>query len=90
MTAASRRADLVALRAKRVASLAIAEATYDDLLAKGIEDFSLNTGEGTQSAKRRSLAELKKTIDSLQADINQIDARLNGCGIVGLTVARWP
>jgi hypothetical protein len=89
MTASSRTTALLARRAKLVASLAIAETSYDTLLAQPIESFTFNSGDGSQAATRRKLDDLKKQVDLLNSQIEAIDARLNGGGIVGLSVTRW-
>lgn len=89
MAAVSRTSELQARRAKRVASLAIAEATYDDLLAKQAKEYTFNGGEGSQSVKRQDLDIIKKQIDQLQSEIDDIDRRLQGAGVVGLSVQRW-
>lgn len=90
MTAASRTTWLTDRRAKLVASLALAEAAYDNALTKGdVESFTFNSGDGSQAATRRKPEEIKKQIDLLVSQIEQIDARLNGGGIIGISVARW-
>ena len=80
---------LQARRAKLVASLAIAEATYNKLLAKTVDEGSFNDGVGSQSFKRPDLDMLKKQIDTLNAQIEAIDGRLNGSQILGMQVSRW-
>jgi len=77
-------------RAKRVASLAIAEAAYDTALEQRSESYSFNSGEGSQSATRRKLKELKSQIDELTAEIELIDRRLNGRGVHGFSMPRFP
>lgn len=84
----SRRTRLTARLAKREASLAIVEATYDELLANGIELYRFDSTEGEQQAKRRKLPEVKGQIDSLTAEIDSIRRTLNGTGVVNMNLRR--
>jgi hypothetical protein len=88
MVATSRTAALQARRTKLAAWLTTAEATYLDLLSKGIKSYMFVGGEGSQQATRISLGELKKIIDDTQREIEAIDSRLNGGGVIGLCVSR--
>lgn len=90
MVSTTRKAALAVRRAKRVASLALAEAAYDALLTKEPnESYTFNSGEGSQSATRRKLNELKKQIDLLEAEIDRIDQQVAGDDVVGIMVSRW-
>jgi len=82
--------ELTARRAKRVASLAIAEAAYDTALAQRSESYNFNSGEGSQAATRRKLKELKDQVDLLTAEIELIDRRLYGRGVHGFSMPRFP
>ena len=87
-TSSSRRTLLTARLAKREASLAIVEATYDELLANGIELYRFDSTEGEQQTKRRKLQEVKDQIDSLTAEIDSIRRTLNGTGVVNMNLRR--
>jgi hypothetical protein len=88
MTATPRTSALQARRAELVSWIAVAKATYRDLLSKGIKQYQFSGGEGSQMATRVSLSELKKIIDDTQREIDDIDSRLNGGGVIGLTFSR--
>lgn len=87
-TSSSRRTRLIARLAKREASLVIVEATYDELLANGIELYRFDSTEGEQQTKRRKLSEVKGQIDSLTAEIDSIRRTLNGTGVVNMNLRR--
>ena len=87
-TSSSRRTRLTARLAKREASLAIVEATYDGLLASGVELYRFDSTEGEQQTKRRKLSEVKDQIDSLTAEIDSIQRTLNGTGVVNMNLRR--
>lgn len=84
----TRRATLTARLAKREASLETVEATYDELLANGVESYRFDSTEGEQQTKRRSLKEVKEQVDSLQAEIDNIRRTLSGTGIVNMNLRR--
>jgi len=81
--------ELEARLTARKASLVIALATYDELLAKQAKQYSLNTSEGIQSATRQSLSEIKKQINELEADIEALETRIYGGNIVRFSSSRW-
>jgi uncharacterized protein involved in exopolysaccharide biosynthesis len=82
-------ATLEARLAARQAQLAIAEATYTSLLAKVNKSYTFASGEGSQSTTKQSLAELKAQIDALASEIDQIECRLYGGGVVRFSSSRW-
>jgi hypothetical protein len=87
MTAQSRVAWLNTRRAAYVAALAVAEAAYLEGLAK-LKRYKFVSADGSQEAERRDVAELKKQIDTLVSQIEAIDTRLHGGGVIGIVVAR--
>ena len=84
----TRRQQLVDRLARREASLALAEATYNDLLNTGVESYRFNSTEGEQQAKRRKLNEIKRQIDELTSEIDSLQRKLNGGGLVNLGLRR--
>lgn len=84
----NRRAQLKARLAKREASLVIVEATYDKLLASGVESYRFDSTEGEQQTKRRNLSEVKAQMDSLQAEVDNLRKALAGQGIVNMNLRR--
>ncbi len=85
----SRRTTLQLRLAKREASLVIVEATYDELLATGVEEYKFDSTEGRQETRRRELDDVKKQIDALTAEIDSITRKLAGRGIVNLNLRRF-
>lgn len=84
----TRRQQLVDRLARREASLALAEATYNDLLNTGVESYRFDSTEGEQQAKRRKLNEVKRQIDELTSEIDSLQRKLNGGGLVNLGLRR--
>ena len=81
---------LTARRVKRVASLILAEAAYDEALGQRAESYTFNSGEGSQAATRRKLKDLKTQVDLLTTEIEEIDRRLKGRGVHGFSMPRFP
>jgi len=84
----TRRAALIIRLAKREASLVIAEATYDELLANPVESYRFDSTEGEQQTKRRKVADAKQQVDELESEIDSIRRRLNGTGVVNMNLRR--
>jgi len=82
------RTRLLARLTKREASLVLAEASYDELLANNVESYRFDSTEGEQQTKRRKLQDIKDQVDSLQAEIDNIRRRLDGKGIVNMNLRR--
>lgn len=74
--------------AKKIALLQKLEATYEKAIESGVESYSFSSGEGSQTTKNRKLSELKKQIESLESEIEQLVARLKQNGVVSLTLRR--
>ena len=85
----SRRTVLLARLAKRQTSLAIVEATYDELLESGVESYRFDSTEGEQQTKRRKLSDVKEQLDSLTAEIDAITRQLNNKGVVNMNLRRY-
>jgi len=87
MTASSRATWLAARRAAKVAALAVADAAYLAGIAK-LRSYKFTSADGSQEAVRQDVATLKRQCDELAADIEAIDARLHGGGVIGIVVPR--
>jgi uncharacterized small protein (DUF1192 family) len=85
---ASEIARIEALIATKQTQLALANATYEKLLAKDISEYRFDSNEGSQRAKRVDLDKMKAQIDSLEAEIERLSRRLNQSGLVNFTLRR--
>ena len=65
-----------------------AEATLEEILANPVEDYRLDTAEGTQRARRRDPEKLKKIIDSLESEIVSLWAKLRNAGLTSVRLRR--
>lgn len=74
--------------AKKKASLAIAQETYDKLLADPTESYKFDSGEGSQQRKNRKLEELSEQIEKLENSICALESRLRGTGVVSVSTNR--
>ena len=68
--------------------MAIAQATYDKLLADPNESYKFDSGDGSQQAKKRKLSDLKEQIEKLEAEICALQSRLKGNGVVSVSTRR--
>lgn len=73
---------------RKKAQLETANITYEELLADGTESYKFDSGDGSQSAKKRKLQELKEQIDELESDISTIERRLSGRGLTNVGLRR--
>lgn len=85
---AARRSELTARLAKRRASLVLAEATYDELIATPVTSYRFDSTEGEQQTNRQKPGDVKKQIDALEAEIDSITRKLNGGGLVSMRLRR--
>lgn len=77
---ASRRVFWEEQLAKKKAQLIIANATYDDVLARKLQQYRLDTEEGDQMGKVVNLDMLKRQIELLESEIDAIERKLAGGG----------
>ena len=84
----STRERLKARLEKKEASLAIAESTYDSLLAEENESYRFDSGEGSQSTKKRKIEDIKSQIDQLESEIDALRRRLKGQGLTRISLRR--
>jgi len=86
---AAETARIQALIDQKTAQLVIANATYSKLLAQDTEEYRFNSGEAQQWAIKRKIKELGDQIESLEAQIDRLNARLNsGGGLVSVVLRR--
>jgi len=64
------------------------QATYEAELEKPIEEYRFSSGEGAQQARRRKLSELREEMQWLESEIDLINRRLKGSGLVNLNMRR--
>ena len=76
----SRKAWLEEQLVKKKAQLDIANATYEDVLARKLERYRLDTEEGDQMGKVVNLDMLKRQIELLESEIDAIERKLAGGG----------
>ena len=74
--------------AKKEASLEIAYTAYDKLLAETNGSYRFDSGEGSQSTKKRELEDLKKQIEYLESQVDGLRRRLSGLGLTRITLSR--
>lgn len=53
-----------------------------------VQSYAFDSGEGKQSATRRSPSELRTLIQGLESDLNRLYNRLSGGGIVRMNLRR--
>ena len=73
---------------RKEASLGIAYASYDSALAELNESYRFDSGEGSQSAKKRDIESFKKQIDALESEIDSLYRRLKGQGLTRISLRR--
>jgi hypothetical protein len=69
-------------------SLGVAYDTRDKLLASTKESASMDTGDGRVSFKNRDLDEIDATISRLESDIQRLEQRIAGKGVINVRLRR--
>lgn len=82
------RTRLLAQLARLEAQIEAASDTMDSLAAQEIESYRLDTGEGSQQAKRWDATRLDSLIARLERRAEHIRQRLAGMGVTTLNVRR--
>lgn len=85
---AAQRAEVLARIAEIEAQLTVANATYLKLLGKSTSEYRFDSGEGSQRAQRVALKDMKDQIDSLMAEKNRLQRRLETGGLVNVNLRR--
>lgn len=83
------RATLLARLAEREDQLELANATYSALLEQKVHSYTLRSADGEQETIRRKLREIRIEIEWLEAEINKLNAQINGGGVMRLVPSRW-
>lgn len=81
-------ARLQAQLARLEAQIEAANVVLDSLTTQEIESYRLDTGEGSQQAKRWDMAKIDSLISRLEQRAEHIRQRLTGLGCVSLNVRR--
>ena len=71
-----------------LAQLGKADQAYEDALNE-IDSYTLDTGEARQSVAFKKLDQLEKTIQRLEARVSNINQKINGGGLIRLTLRRY-
>ena len=66
----------------------LAVTTYESLLQEQIASYRLDTGEGSQQARRVKMSEVSREIEWISSRADNIRNRLNGRRIVNMTLRR--
>ena len=85
---AAQRTDILARIAEIEAQLTVANATYLKLLGKDTSEYRFDSGEGSQRARRVELTDMKDQIDSLMAERDRLQRRLETGGLVTVNLRR--
>jgi hypothetical protein len=62
--------------------LELAEGTLEELLARRVEESTLNTGEGLQKTKLWDIDKLRQTIQILEAEIDWLERKIANSAFV--------
>jgi uncharacterized small protein (DUF1192 family) len=84
----SRIAQLKARLNKKTAQLDAANLLYDELLTDSTESYRFDSGEGSQQAKSKKLSDVQDQISILESEIDRLQAKLAGKGIVNMNMRR--
>lgn len=85
---ASTRAEITARIERLNTQLTAANDTLDNAATGGILEYRFDSGEGAQRVEYRSMNEMLKIIDWLEARIGALTRRLNGAGLSTMTLRR--
>ncbi len=84
----SRIAQLKARLKTKLAQLDAANLLYDELLTDSTESYRFDSGEGSQQAKSKKLSDVQDQISILESEIDRLQAKLSGKGIVNMNMRR--
>ena len=84
----ARRVQIAARLIIKNTQLTAAYALLDQLLADATQMYRLDTGEGMQQAQHKKLIDVEKIISTLESEINRLETKLAGKGIVNMNMRR--
>jgi phage shock protein A len=84
----SRKQELIDQYNKMVAQLEVLESTLLTAYSGDTKSYEIDTAAGRQKATKRSLSEMEKSRDKLEASIARLRNKINGTGIVNLNLRR--
>lgn len=72
------------------AQIASLNDSMDELSAQQVESYKFDSGEGSQQATRRKIAEIADLIDRLEAKEAHLINEINNMGLMSVAVRRKP
>lgn len=84
----AQRAKIAARLAIKNTQLTAAYALLDILLADPTHMYRFDSGEGMQQGQHKKLADVEKIISTLESEINRLETKLAGKGIVNMNLRR--
>ena len=84
----SRRADYQARVARLSITLNNLFDSYDEIAARPLSSYKFDSGEGAQQAKSRDIADIDKSVRSVQSRIDYYDQKIGGKGLYSMRFRR--
>lgn len=89
MLCSTRRQQILDRIVKKEEQLISLNTQYDEALENvSIESYTLDTGNGKQSTKRRNPEEIQKLISTIEKEIDSLYRKIRGTGLVNLNQSR--
>lgn len=84
----SRIAQLKTRLTRKSTQLDLANSLYDELLSDSTQSYRIDSGEGSQQEVTKKLNEVQDQISTLESEIDRLQAKLSGKGIVNMNMRR--
>jgi len=85
----NRRTALLAEKTQLETDIALLQTAYSSAVTNSeVESYKFDSGEGSQQTKRRSLAEIRKELRYLKAQLNHVLNELAGIGVMNVQLRR--
>ena len=84
----ARRAQIKARLVIKNAQLTAANGLFDQLLADPNQSYRFDSGEGSQQSSHKKLIDAQNTVSILESEINRLETKLLGKGIVNMNLRR--
>lgn len=84
----ARRARINARITALTSQITAAETAMETAVAKDIEEYTFNSGDGSQRAVNRDLDKMQKNIDNLYRTREHLYNKLRGRGIIRMSIRR--